>query len=874
MNHALFSIYERFALRKATYLQLTLLALVWFALCTSVQAAPRLKVIKLAVSNPTNQARPQENIVVRVAELKRIAPDFSAANAIVTTSDAATLDDDARTLETTELPSQADDLDDDGKFDELAFQIPLAAQQTRIVTIAYGDAATLQRLRSDYPKRTYAKFANKYEGMGWESELAAWRLYFDERNAIDLYGKRRPNLALDIFSTPEYDYHEESPYGRDIYKIGDALGIGAVGAVVDGKVIKVADVTERRQRVISSGAVRSIVELQYLGWKVGGRSLDLTSRMVQWAGERGFTHHITVKNAEGLTLATGLPRKAGVAELGAEASADPSMRVLCTWGHQVLKTGATATESLPDQNLGLAVIVAPSSSDKLASANLMSADAANHLTRLTLKDGSAWWYVAAAWDQEGSERLKIFADSAAALNGEGSLVLPSNAITSRQGFVDYLKELSACLAHPAAVRLLSTQAAPQTAPPDTLHPAQRKTYAQAIALMQQAADVAAQQWEPTIRATAPASMSPEAGLGFFTEGDNQTGEWKTQQGYFWTGCFWIGELWKLYDKTKDERYRRWAELWHSRLIGKEMEQDHDTGFLNYYSSVLAYQQAKDPKYRASALRAAARLQQLFNPLTGLAAAWETGGDDTIIDTMMNLQIWWWASRETLDPQWREMGLKHALKSAEWLVRSDGSVIQSVHYNSGDPRPKVNVTGTLAQLPHQVKPGDKAFSHTHQGYAADTAWGRGTAWGLYGFTTAFQETKDPRLLATAEKIAAFVLDRLPEDGVPWYDFHDEGVHFRNRDTSAAALIAGALLRLAELTDDRDRAATYRREGERIVQSLIDRYLTPVAADDKTPPGILRHGSSTRPSSSMTIYGNYYLLEALLWLEANPAKKGAR
>jgi unsaturated chondroitin disaccharide hydrolase len=829
-----------------------------------VHATPRIKVIKLSITNPTAQRRAHENIVLSVPELKKIAPDFKAGTIIVTTSSAETLDADARNVETIELPSQADDLDGDGKYDEIAFQIPLEPNQTRIVTIAFGDAATMQRLRSDYPRRTYARFATKFEGMGWESELAAWRLYFDPRNAIDLYGKRRPDMCLEVFGSPEYDYHEESPFGRDIYKIGDALGIGSVGALVDGKVVKVADVRERHQRVITTGPVRAIVELEYKGWQVGGRTVDLVSQITQWAQERGFVHRIIVKNTGGLVLVTGLPRKPDVPEIGAEQTA--GQRVLATWGHQVLKTGATATDALPDQNLGLVVVVPQASTES------MPADAANILAGVSPKNGDASWYVAAAWDQEGSDTLKVTADTAAHRNQNGSLTLPVHAITTRERFTAYVNELGARMASPAAIRVLSTTAAPEAAPADTLLPAQHKTYAQAIDLIARAVQRTASKWEPAISATPPDAMTKTTGVGFFTEGNDQTGEWKDQKGYFWTGCFWIGELWRLYQKTNDERYRRWAELWHSRLIGQEMTQNHDTGFLNFYTSVLAYQITKVMKYRTSGLRAAERLKQHFNPVTGLAASWEVNGDDTIIDTMMNLQIWWWASRETGAAEWREMGLKHALKSAEWLIRPDGSVIQSVHYNPGDSRQEFNSANIKLQMPNHSTPGNEVFSHTHQGYSADTSWARGTAWALYGFTAAFAETRDQRLLATAEKIANFVIDRLPEDAVPWYDFHDEGVHFRIRDTSAGALIAGALLRLSELSDDKTLSEKYRRGGERMVQSMIDRYLTPVAAEDRTPPGVLRHGSSTRPNDGMLVYGDYYLLETLLWLEAHQ-RKGA-
>src|SRR5215471_13777888 len=362
------------------------------------------KTVQVAVTNPSSERR-VENVVLRISEIQRVAPDFKAAGAVVIADDAgaaATAADPAR-----QLPSQADDLDGDGKPDELAFQIELEPRQKRVVSLMYGGPAGVATPRTDYPKRTDAKFAQHYDGMGWESETTAWRLYFDKRNAIDLWGKRKPGLYLEMFSAADYKYQEDSPLGRDIYNVGKSLGAGGVGAWIDGHALPVAEVTKRNWRIVSAGPVRSIVEFTYDGWKIGDRVVNLRSRITQWAGERGYEHQVALDHGEGFPLVAGISRKPELKEINGNTCS------LAIWGPQVVKPGTGATDSLPNENLGLAIIV-PEGHQGCR----RDGDPLNYVVQPQLKDGGARWYVLAAWDQESSRPVKSLKEFAALVKQE------------------------------------------------------------------------------------------------------------------------------------------------------------------------------------------------------------------------------------------------------------------------------------------------------------------------------------------------------------------------------------------------------------------------------------------------------------------------
>ena len=201
----------------------------------------------------------------------------------------------------------------------------------------------------------------------------------------------------------------------------------------------------------------------------------------------------------------------------------------------------------------------------------------------------------------------------------------------------------------------------------------------------------------------------------------------------------------------------------------------------------------------------------------------------------------WAGQNGGDPRYAEMAEHHAQRAPKDLVRPDGSTYMFAGYDQD--------TGAL--LNHFTK----------QGYATDSTWSRGQAWAMYGFTTAYRYTKDPRFLDAARRTADWFVQHLPPDHVPYWDFDVPDEATAPRDTSAAAVVASALLELSG--DESDPAAK-----QRDVDTARD-ILTSLSSPTYTPrePGfaaMLQHGTQHQPkgwADTGIMFGDYYFVEAL-------------
>ncbi len=315
----------------------------------------------------------------------------------------------------------------------------------------------------------------------------------------------------------------------------------------------------------------------------------------------------------------------------------------------------------------------------------------------------------------------------------------------------------------------------------------------------------------------------------------------------WTSGFFPGTMWYLYELTKNEKWKKEAQVYTEKVEQEKFNgKTHDMGFKIYCSFGNGYRLTNNQSYKDIIIHSAKTLTTRFNPNVGAIRSWDHNADKwdfpVIIDNMMNLELLFEATKLTGDSVYHKIAVAHANTTLKNHFRPDYSTYHVISYNP--------TTGVVEK------------KNTHQGYAHESAWARGQAWAIYGYTLCYRETKDPIYLQQAENIANFLFSNknMPEDLVPYWDFDVPNIEKEPRDVSAATIIASSLYELSTYSENKE---DYLKKANKIISSVHKKY----KSDLGTNKGfILDHSTGHKPSNGEIDvpinYADYYYVEALV------------
>lgn len=326
-----------------------------------------------------------------------------------------------------------------------------------------------------------------------------------------------------------------------------------------------------------------------------------------------------------------------------------------------------------------------------------------------------------------------------------------------------------------------------------------------------------------------------------------TNKYEFSNSAWWCSGFYPGSLLYIFEQTGDSvLYNEAGRI--LQVLKKEQYNTgtHDLGFMMYCSFGNANRLHPDTAYQSVLINSAKSLSSRFDPKVGCIKSWNSKKDEylVIIDNMMNLELLFAATKLTGDSSFYKIAVTHANTTMKNHFRPDYSSYHVVNYNPE--------TGAVQE------------KRTAQGAANESAWARGQAWGLYGYTVLYRETRDPKYLEQAKHIATFILDNpaLPADKIPYWDFNAPGIPDALRDASAAAVIASALLELQSYVN-KNSSKQYVTVAETILRTLSS---TKYKATAGTNGGfILEHSVGHLPQKTEVdvplTYADYYFAEAM-------------
>lgn len=324
---------------------------------------------------------------------------------------------------------------------------------------------------------------------------------------------------------------------------------------------------------------------------------------------------------------------------------------------------------------------------------------------------------------------------------------------------------------------------------------------------------------------------------------------------YWTSGFWVGMLLLAKEITNSSEFDdvicAQINSFQERLANKVELETHDIGFLYTLSAIADYRVNGNESSRQMAIDAAEVLMVRYNEKAGIIQAWGNLDDvqesgRMIIDCLMNLSLLYFASEQTGDDKYRLAANRHAKQTQKYIVRENATTYHTYFFDR--------------------QTGEAIRGETAQGYAHDSCWARGQAWGIYGFTLSYLHTGDDSFLETAEQLADYYLSRLPEDHIAYWDLVFSDGSDQERDSSASAIAVSGLLELAkQLPLSHPKRSYYEKRAIQIIQSLSQSYTT---KEKPHSNGILTQGvydkNSNKGVDECVIWGDYFYFESLIKL----------
>lgn len=339
----------------------------------------------------------------------------------------------------------------------------------------------------------------------------------------------------------------------------------------------------------------------------------------------------------------------------------------------------------------------------------------------------------------------------------------------------------------------------------------------------------------------PVTLTPEGNV-FYCEYED------------WRSGFFPGSVWYLYELTGDSALLPLAQKYTEALDeAKTLTWHHDIGFIINCSYGNGLRLIKKDAYKEVMLEAAQSLSTRFRETPGIIQSWNVTGNSwqskrgwecpVIIDNMMNLELLFEGTRLSGDSTYYKIAVSHADRTMKEQFREDGSCYHVIDYS--------------------IKDGSVRHRQTAQGYANESAWSRGQAWAIYGYSVCYRETGDKKYLDQALKTFVFMKNhaRMPADLIPYWDMDAPKIPDEPRDASSAAVIASALYEIS--TYDLPEATSYKEYADKIMLSLASpAYTAPLGENGRF---ILMHSVGSIPHDNEIDvplnYADYYYLEAL-------------